>query len=251
MKAREVAVILATGGMGLVRAAYSAGKPAYGVGPGNAPAFIERSEQYRPTKYKKNRRNPLRIAPRSCPDRHANDPARTLFHLRVRLLAGDDDGAITSARHLSAELGDFDPRGSEAGDLGALASALEARRGAPAGGPIDEQLGWCGANPAAGHNRGTLLSAFPFPRSGTCEAPRSSVLPTEREATPQPRSGPGPAGRAARADWPARYPPRAEHGRGALRSVAARLGDGHPPALRAPPRRVTPRVVRVGRWQRR
>ena len=43
MKAKETAVILATGGMGLVRAAYSAGKPAYGVGPGNAPAFIERS----------------------------------------------------------------------------------------------------------------------------------------------------------------------------------------------------------------
>src|SRR6186997_1031795 len=43
MKSREVSVILATGGMGLVRAAYSAGKPAYGVGPGNAPAFIERS----------------------------------------------------------------------------------------------------------------------------------------------------------------------------------------------------------------
>ena len=43
MQQREVAVILATGGMGLVRAAYSAGKPAYGVGPGNAPAYIERS----------------------------------------------------------------------------------------------------------------------------------------------------------------------------------------------------------------
>jgi acetaldehyde dehydrogenase (acetylating) len=43
MRAREVAVILATGGMGLVRAAYSAGKPAYGVGPGNAPAYIERT----------------------------------------------------------------------------------------------------------------------------------------------------------------------------------------------------------------
>src|SRR5687767_2810250 len=43
MKARETAVILATGGMGLVRAAYSAGKPAYGVGPGNAPAYIERT----------------------------------------------------------------------------------------------------------------------------------------------------------------------------------------------------------------
>lgn len=43
MRSREVAVILATGGMGLVRAAYSAGKPAYGVGPGNAPCYIERS----------------------------------------------------------------------------------------------------------------------------------------------------------------------------------------------------------------
>ena len=43
MKQREVAVILATGGMGLVRAAYSAGKPAYGVGPGNAPCYIERT----------------------------------------------------------------------------------------------------------------------------------------------------------------------------------------------------------------
>jgi acetaldehyde dehydrogenase (acetylating) len=42
MRHRDVAVILATGGMGLVRAAYSAGKPAYGVGPGNAPCYIER-----------------------------------------------------------------------------------------------------------------------------------------------------------------------------------------------------------------
>lgn len=43
MQNRGVAVILATGGMGLVRAAYSAGKPAYGVGPGNAPCYIERT----------------------------------------------------------------------------------------------------------------------------------------------------------------------------------------------------------------
>ena len=43
MKQREVSVILATGGMGLVRAAYSAGKPAYGVGPGNAPCYVESS----------------------------------------------------------------------------------------------------------------------------------------------------------------------------------------------------------------
>jgi len=43
MKQREISVILATGGMGLVRAAYSAGKPAYGVGPGNAPCYVESS----------------------------------------------------------------------------------------------------------------------------------------------------------------------------------------------------------------
>ena len=43
MRSRDVAVVLATGGLGLVKAAYSAGKPAYGVGPGNAPAYIERT----------------------------------------------------------------------------------------------------------------------------------------------------------------------------------------------------------------
>jgi len=43
MKHRKTALILATGGHGLVRAAYSAGKPAYGVGPGNVPAYIEPS----------------------------------------------------------------------------------------------------------------------------------------------------------------------------------------------------------------
>jgi len=43
MKHKLTAVILATGGLGLVRAAYSSGKPAFGVGPGNVPAFIERT----------------------------------------------------------------------------------------------------------------------------------------------------------------------------------------------------------------
>lgn len=43
MRSRDIAVILATGGLGLVRAAYSAGKPAYGVGPGNAPCYVEAS----------------------------------------------------------------------------------------------------------------------------------------------------------------------------------------------------------------
>ena len=38
-----VALILATGGNGMVRAAYSCGKPALGVGAGNVPAFIERT----------------------------------------------------------------------------------------------------------------------------------------------------------------------------------------------------------------
>jgi len=41
MKHKRTAVILATGGIGLVRAAYSSGKPAFGVGPGNVPVFIE------------------------------------------------------------------------------------------------------------------------------------------------------------------------------------------------------------------
>src|SRR6185369_17534225 len=43
MKHKRTAVILATGGLGLVRAAYSSGKPAFGVGPGNVPSLIERT----------------------------------------------------------------------------------------------------------------------------------------------------------------------------------------------------------------
>jgi acyl-CoA reductase-like NAD-dependent aldehyde dehydrogenase len=43
MRHPRVAVILATGGTGLVQAAYSSGKPAYGVGPGNVPVYIDRS----------------------------------------------------------------------------------------------------------------------------------------------------------------------------------------------------------------
>ena len=43
MKHKQTAVILATGGIGLVRAAYSSGKPAFGVGPGNVPVCVERT----------------------------------------------------------------------------------------------------------------------------------------------------------------------------------------------------------------
>jgi len=43
MRHRLTGVILATGGTSLVRAAYSSGRPAFGVGPGNVPSLIERT----------------------------------------------------------------------------------------------------------------------------------------------------------------------------------------------------------------
>jgi len=43
MKHPKVAMILATGGSAMVKAAYSSGTPALGVGPGNVPAYIERT----------------------------------------------------------------------------------------------------------------------------------------------------------------------------------------------------------------
>jgi len=43
MRHERTAVILATGGHGMVRAAYSSGKPAFGVGPGNVPALLDTS----------------------------------------------------------------------------------------------------------------------------------------------------------------------------------------------------------------
>ena len=43
MKHHRTGVILSTGGSGIVRAAYSSGKPAYGVGPGNVPVLLDKS----------------------------------------------------------------------------------------------------------------------------------------------------------------------------------------------------------------
>jgi acetaldehyde dehydrogenase (acetylating) len=43
MKHPRTALILATGGSAMVKAAYSAGKPAFGVGPGNVPTYIDRT----------------------------------------------------------------------------------------------------------------------------------------------------------------------------------------------------------------
>jgi len=43
MRHPGVSLILATGGAGMVKAAYSSGKPALGVGPGNVPCYIEKT----------------------------------------------------------------------------------------------------------------------------------------------------------------------------------------------------------------
>jgi acetaldehyde dehydrogenase (acetylating) len=47
MKDKNIAVILATGSNPMVKAAYSSGIPAYGVGSGNVPAFIEKTADYK------------------------------------------------------------------------------------------------------------------------------------------------------------------------------------------------------------
>jgi acetaldehyde dehydrogenase (acetylating) len=43
MRHKRTSLILATGGPGMVKAAHSVGKPAYGVGPGNVPCYVDRS----------------------------------------------------------------------------------------------------------------------------------------------------------------------------------------------------------------
>ncbi len=47
MKHKLVSIILATGSNPMVRSAYSSGKPAYGVGSGNVPAYIEKTADIR------------------------------------------------------------------------------------------------------------------------------------------------------------------------------------------------------------
>ena len=42
MRHKYTSLILATGGEAMVKAAYSSGTPAIGVGPGNGPAFIDK-----------------------------------------------------------------------------------------------------------------------------------------------------------------------------------------------------------------
>ena len=47
MHHKDVKIILATGGSGMVKSAYSCGKPALGVGPGNVPCYIHKSAKLR------------------------------------------------------------------------------------------------------------------------------------------------------------------------------------------------------------
>ena len=47
MKHADIALVLATGGSGMVQSAYSTGKPALGVGPGNVPCYIEKTANLR------------------------------------------------------------------------------------------------------------------------------------------------------------------------------------------------------------
>jgi acetaldehyde dehydrogenase (acetylating) len=123
MKAREVAVILATGGMGLVRAAYSAGKPAYGVGPGNAPAYIERSADVQKavldviTGQDLRQRRPLLVGE---------------LRRRRRRDRRSGAGLVPPARRLLPVAGGERRRGARAGD--AAAAAQSGARGQVGGG---------------------------------------------------------------------------------------------------------------------
>lgn len=51
MRHKRTAVILATGGSEMVRVAHSMGKPAYGVGPGNVPCYVDRSADIKKAAY--------------------------------------------------------------------------------------------------------------------------------------------------------------------------------------------------------
>ena len=86
MKARETAVILATGGMGLVRAAYSAGKPAYGVGPGQRPRLHRAQRRRRQSGPRHRHRQDLRqrrallvreLGGRRCPAGRGGEAGRS------------------------------------------------------------------------------------------------------------------------------------------------------------------------------
>ncbi|MBE7470511.1 MAG: acetaldehyde dehydrogenase [Anaerolineae bacterium] len=51
MRHKRISVIVATGGSEIVRVAHSMGKPAYGVGPGNVPCYVDRSADIKQAAY--------------------------------------------------------------------------------------------------------------------------------------------------------------------------------------------------------
>ena len=69
MSAREIRLILATGGPAMVRAAYSSGKPAIGVGAGNGPAYIHHSADVKRPWPALPDPSPLTTAPCALPSR--------------------------------------------------------------------------------------------------------------------------------------------------------------------------------------
>ena len=111
MRQRETAVILATGGMGLVRAAYGVGKPAYGVGPGER-ACLHRAHRRRAQGRQRHRHRARPSTTASCVRRRTRsswtptvaDAARAEFRRQgAHFLTPDAGGrARNAARHPSA-----------------------------------------------------------------------------------------------------------------------------------------------------
>ena len=67
MRHERTAVILSTGGAGIVKAAYSSGKPAFGVGPGNVPALVDASADVEAAVAEHRGRKSLSITARCVP----------------------------------------------------------------------------------------------------------------------------------------------------------------------------------------
>ena len=81
---KEADLILATGGPGMVKAAYSSGKPAVGVGPGNTPAIIDESADHR-----RERRHP-----HGGGFGHSLQDVRQRHDLRVRAIGRRSQGRL-------------------------------------------------------------------------------------------------------------------------------------------------------------
>ena len=164
MKARETAVILATGGMGLVRAAYSAGKPAYGVGPGNAPAYIEATADVAEGRQGHRHRQDVR--------QRAAVLVRELGRLRRRPRGGSKAPVRRQRRPLSVGRG----------NRRAWTPARHARNGCPT-------RSWSGARLRSSRSRpGSESRLAPVCSSPNCPASAATTLSRLRSSAPSSRS---------------------------------------------------------------